>query len=188
MRNILLTVIISMIVANKIKDIAEDYKFACNDVVDEVKTSPRAAAIIISSIIGGTILYRTNPTEKDYREQHLQHKHKLLMLDSDKQRNAFSNEYIQKTERCFNYDIVRRTTFAFFSIMWLDNYDSDLDLYDARCRFIKVGWLDLPQRIIDFGVFKRWRWIDKAMLNYDNSGGSAQTQTFPPGLARDSSL
>jgi hypothetical protein len=35
--------------------------------------------------------------------------------------------------------------------MWVDDYSPELGIYAARCEFLKPGWLDMRQRIIDIG-------------------------------------
>ncbi len=33
--------------------------------------------------------------------------------------------------------------------LWVDDYSPELGIYVARCEFLKPGWLDRRQRIID---------------------------------------
>jgi hypothetical protein len=35
--------------------------------------------------------------------------------------------------------------------MWVDDFSPDLGLYASRCDYLKPGWLDMKQRIIDIG-------------------------------------
>jgi hypothetical protein len=35
--------------------------------------------------------------------------------------------------------------------MWVDDYSPELGLYAARCDYLKPGWLDMRQRVIDIG-------------------------------------
>ncbi len=35
--------------------------------------------------------------------------------------------------------------------MWVVDYSPELGIYAARCEFLKPGWLDMRQRIIDIG-------------------------------------
>ena len=53
------------------------------------------------------------------------------------------------------------------SFMWVDDYSSESDLFKVKCSPLKVGWRDMPQRIIDIGVLGKWWWIEKAMVDYD---------------------
>ena len=51
--------------------------------------------------------------------------------------------------------------------MWIDKYSSNVCLSKAQVPPLKVGWLDLKERVIDIGVLGRWRRLEEAMNNYD---------------------
>ena len=51
--------------------------------------------------------------------------------------------------------------------MWIDDHSSWSDLYKTQCYPLKVGWLDMPERIIDIGAFGKWWGMEKAMVDYD---------------------
>jgi hypothetical protein len=42
--------------------------------------------------------------------------------------------------------------------MWVDDYSPELGIYAARCEFLKPGWLDMRQRIIDIGFLGKLRY------------------------------
>lgn len=174
----------SQLAGNYFMNIFNDYKAGVKDVGEEMRDHPKTAFVILSSIATSIFAYRTNPTEQDFLDKHIDCKHRMLFLKPES-RNAYSTEYIQRLDRCYNYGLVRRTTFGVFSIMWIDNFDKKSDFYEARCKFLKVGWLELKDRVIDVGYNRTWHWLDDAMVNCDN-GDIAETRELPPGLLCDS--
>ena len=150
------------------------------DIGVEMKDHPKTSVVVLSTLAATVFACRSNPSAQDFRDQHLDYKLRLLYLDESK-RNDYSNEYIERIERCFNYGIVRRTSFGLFSVMWIDNFDKGNDFYEARCKFLKVGWLELSDRLIDVGFNRKWYWLEKAMDRCDNKS-SVSEGSFPPGL------
>ena len=74
---------------------------------------------------------------------------------SDMIRNPVSDNHVQKLIRSYNEGIIRILNLGVCSLMWLDNYDKKVDLYKAQCKPLKVGWLEMKDRIVDIGVLDR---------------------------------
>ena len=143
-----------------------DYKEVSKEILQDMKSHPVKSSVYIGTI--GTIIYfnKHNPTEDNFRYQ-LQNNANDLLLLSDLVRNPDSDNHIQKLVRSYNEGLVRRLSLGVCSFMWLDNYDKDVDVYQARCKSLKVGWLEMKDRIIDVGVLDRWIYMEKAMIDYD---------------------
>ena len=146
--------------------IANDYKEVGKDILQDMKSQPIKSSLYIGAI--GTFCYfwQHNPTEDSFRQQLVDKANDLLQL-SDLIRNPTSNNYVQKLTRSYNEGLVRRFNLGVCSLIWLDNYDKGVDVYQAQCKSLKVGWLDMKDRIVDIGVLGRWIYMDKAMVDYD---------------------
>ena len=146
--------------------IANDYKEAGQDILKDMKDKPLKSAFYIGTL--STLIYfcRHNPTEDSFREQ-LQNNANDLLLLSDLIRNPVSDSHVQKLISGYNEGVVRRLNLGVCSLMWLDNYDPQVDLYKAQCKPLKVGWLEMRERIVDIGVLERWIYMEKAMIDYD---------------------
>ena len=146
--------------------IVNDYKEVGKEILQDMKSHPVKSSVYMGTI--GTIIYfnKHNPTEDSFRHQ-LQNNANDLLLLSDLIRNPDSDNHIQKLVRSYNEGLVRRLSLGVCSFMWLDNYDKDVDVYQARCKSLKVGWLEMKDRIIDVGVLDRWIYMEKAMIDYD---------------------
>ena len=146
--------------------IASDYKEVGKEILQDMKTHPFKSTVYISTI-GVTVYFcKHNPTEDNFREQ-LQNNANDLLLLSDLIRNPVSDNHIQKLVRSYNEGLVRRLNLGICSLMWLDNYDKQVDVYQAQCKSLKVGWLEMRDRIIDIGVLDKWIYMEKAMIDYD---------------------
>ena len=146
--------------------IANDYKEVGKEILQDMKSHPLKSSLYIGTL--GTLVYfsKHNPTEDSFRHQ-LQNNANDLLLLSDLIRNPVSDNHVQKLVRSYNEGLIRRLSLGVCSLIWLDNYDKDVDVYQARCKSLKVGWLEMKDRIIDIGVLDRWIYMEKAMIDYD---------------------
>ncbi len=146
--------------------ILNDYKEAGRDAWSDMKARPIKSAVYITTL--GTVVYfcKHNPTEASYKVQ-LQNNANDLLLLSDLIRNPVSDSYVQKMRNAYNAGLVRRLNLGVCSLMWLDNYDPGVDVYPAQCKPLKVGWLDMKDRIVDVGVLDRWIYMERALVDFD---------------------
>ena len=131
-----------------------------------MKAKPAKSVFYLGALAGVGYLMKTNPTECDFRGQILECSNELLLL-GDAIRNPNSNGHIQDLIESYNAGHIRRLNLGVCSLMWLDDYDATVDLYEARCKSTRVRWLDMKDRIVDIGVMGRWLWLEKALIDYD---------------------
>ena len=144
-----------------------DYKAATRDIFIDAKNYPLRAAIYIATLSGATYAWTRNPSEKDYEKAVLDSSNDLLLL-SQPVRNPDSDAHVQRITQLRNDGVLRRTTFLVTSVMWQDNYDASLDVYDAKCDHLQVTWTNFfRERILDVGFMGRWWYLHKAMQDYD---------------------
>ena len=146
--------------------ILNDYKTVMVETGQDIKEKPFKSALIFSTT--GLLWYmaKTNPDEVGFQEQIVQNTNELGLL-GDAIRNRQADKHLEMLVVQHNAGVLKRFNIGICSFMWIDNYDSEVDLYDARCKHLKVGWLNFKDRIVDIGAFGHWWLIKKAMENYD---------------------
>ena len=146
--------------------IYNDYKTVALETVQDARNSPLKTFIYTSSLAAICYFIKTNPSETQFYNQLTDSANDLATL-GDLVRNRKSDKHVQYLKYCSNAGLLRRFTFGVCSVMWVDNFDPAVDLYEARCKLLKVGWLNWHERVVDVGVLGRWRLLDKAMTDYD---------------------
>jgi Translocase of the Inner Mitochondrial membrane 29 len=91
--------------------------------------------------------------------------------------------YLKTMEDYHNSGVIRYFSFGLFSIMWVDNYDKHLGLFEAQCDYLKPTYLEILQkRIVDVGFMNRWWLLKKNMKDFDVNDeewvSSADTQSL----------
>jgi len=148
------------------RSIYEDYRTVAVETWADMKKAKVKSAVYITSLTGSGVLIATNPSETLFYEQLVNNLNDLMMV-GDPIRNVNSENHTQMLSRYWNERRLRRFTFGVCSVMWVDNFDRQVDLYEAQCKHLKVGWLDWWKTVVDVGVAGRWRYLDRAMLDYD---------------------
>lgn len=136
------------------------------EIGQDMKDRPLKSGIYVSLVAGAFYLGKTNPSELDFKEHLIENAGELLKL-GEPIRNPTSDNHMQNLFKCYNSGQIRYLNFGLFSVMWRDNYKEGVDLFDAQCKPLKVGWFDLPERTLDIGILGKWHWIEKAMKDYD---------------------
>ena len=136
------------------------------ETLQDMKNRPFKTTIYLGLLGGIAYLGKTNPSELDFQEQLVHNCNELLQV-GDPIRNPNSDSHMQKLLQHYNAGLMRKLNLGICSIMWMDNYEKGTDLYDAQCKSLKVGWMDMKDRTVDVGILGKWWWIEKAMLDYD---------------------
>lgn len=136
------------------------------EAAQDAKQHPFKTSLYFALLSVAAYFMKTNPTKWQFEAQLTDCANDIAVV-GEPIRSPNSDRYVQHLVCCANAGLLRRTTFGIFSIMWIDNYDQAVDVYEARCKLLKVGWFELPERIVDIGILGHWRWLEKAMIDYD---------------------
>lgn len=107
-----------------------------------------------------------NPTYQTYVDQLRTAQNQLALVFVDSQ-NPNSVNYLKNIEAHRNKDTIRATSLGLFSILWIDDYASELATADAKCKYLEPAYATFHERIIDWGFFGKWWKIEEAMKDYD---------------------
>jgi hypothetical protein len=76
--------------------------------------------------------------------------------------------YLKGLEQMHNNGMIRYFSFGLFSLVWRDNYDPHLGLFEAQCDYLKPSYLEiLQQRVVDVGFLNRWWLLERNMKDFD---------------------
>lgn len=107
-----------------------------------------------------------NPDELMFRKQLLESSQKVLLVGRPVQ-NPSSIQHVKWLEQCHNERVIRKINFGIFSLLWMDDYDSDCDLYKTICPYLKPRYVTLHERLLDIGFLDTWWILENFMKNYD---------------------
>ena len=149
-----------------LKAILEDYKAVAVETGQDIKARPIKSGFVFSILGAVTYLIKTNPSEQSFRAGLVENTNDLLQL-SDAIRRPSCDDHMQMLVKGYNEGTIRRLNLGVCSIMWLDNFDKDVDFFQAHCKQLRVGWLNMKERIVDVGVVNRWIYLEKYMEDFD---------------------
>lgn len=143
-----------------------DYRDVFISVAKQMKEKPIRASIYSSLIAASYYSAKHNPSENDFYDR-LRKYHTDMILVNQVCHNPASAEYLQFLERSMNEGILRKLSLGVCSLLWLDNYDKTVALYQATCSYTKPDFKTWHHRIVDVGFMDKWWTLEKKMMNYD---------------------
>eukprot|EP00088_Acartia_fossae_P056524 TRINITY_DN6581_c0_g1_i3.p1 TRINITY_DN6581_c0_g1~~TRINITY_DN6581_c0_g1_i3.p1 ORF type:complete len:195 (-),score=5.66 TRINITY_DN6581_c0_g1_i3:5-589(-) len=146
--------------------VGRDYKDATTDLLTASKQSPIKTTIVLGT--GAFLGYcvKKNPTLEDYKTNFVENGLDLL-LTSESIRNSRSENLHNYISRAINGDLIRRNNYGIFSIIWVDDFASELGVFASQCEYTKPSFRDLRARLIDVGFLGRWWISSRKMKDYD---------------------
>lgn len=148
------------------KQLAKDYTDVALSVKQEAKEKPFKAG---SYVTGLGILYYCNthnPNLQSFRAKYIQSANALSLINEDLV-NPQSQNHIKYIDDCYNAKLIRYLNLGIASIIWVDNYSSECDLYEAQCKYLKIPYTKFFERILDVGFCNIWWVTSRKMLDYD---------------------
>lgn len=148
------------------KQLARDYTDVAISVKQEAKAKPFKAASYAAGI--GFLYYCNthNPNLQSFRVKYLECANNIGLISEDLV-NPNSLNHIKYIEKCYNSKLIRHLNLGFASIVWVDNYSNECDLYESNCKYLKVPYSKFTERILDIGFCNIWWITSRKMLDYD---------------------
>ena len=149
------------------KNVAMDYEEATKDLLRGCQKKPLKATLISGSLLSFLYLHETRPNAENFRDAYIRMHHDLTLLPNSN-RNKASQLHRDRVTRCENAKTLRFTSLAIATLVWEDNFDSQVGLFAAQCDYVKPTYLEILQdRVIDVGFNGKWLFLEKAMQDYD---------------------
>lgn len=148
------------------RGLCSDYRDVFLNVGKQIKEKPIRASVYGTMMGAAWYAAKHNPSERDFYDR-LRKYNADLVLVNPVCLNPVSADYLTFVERSRNEGIVRKLNLGICSLLWLDNYDRAVALYQATCTYTQPDYLTWHQRIIDVGFLDKWWTLEKKMLDYD---------------------
>ncbi|XP_061167884.1 mitochondrial import inner membrane translocase subunit Tim29-like [Saccostrea echinata] len=165
-------------IGNYIYNIYNDYKVVAQETIQDCKNNPVKASIYISFLSFFGLLYKTNPTERDFKQELLDDAHEMLLI-GEPIRNVNTDRYLCSLLEAQRDGRLRYRSLLFFSLVYFDNMSHESDLFEARCKLIKPHWKDFHKSIVEVGILGRFVNLRKAMEDYDVNPQEWNEQGMP---------
>ncbi|XP_041475883.1 mitochondrial import inner membrane translocase subunit Tim29-like [Lytechinus variegatus] len=153
-------------IGDYLSNMYRDYRAATVDVFTDMKERPFKAAFYIATLSAIGYMWSQAPDEENFEIELVNASNDLLLL-SNLTRNQSSDGHVQKLTALQNAGVLRFMNLGVCSLIWEDNFDKRVAMYDAKCDYLAVSWRELPDRIRDVGFLGRWHYLSKAMTDYD---------------------
>lgn len=148
------------------KQLAKDYTDVAISVRQESKEKPIKATCYITGL--GMLYYCNthNPNLQSFRAKYLQSANDIVLV-SEPLVNSESLKHIRYIDECYNAKLIRYQNLGIASVIWVDNYSNECDLYASQCKHLKIPYSKLFERILDVGFCNIWWITSRKMLDYD---------------------
>lgn len=143
-----------------------DYRDVFVNAGQQMKEKPIRASIYGSLLAATWYSARHNPSETDFYDRLRKHNAEMILVNRVCQ-NPVSVDYLTFVERSVNEGIVRKLNLGVCSLLWLDNYDKAVALYQATCTYTQPDLLTWHNRVIDVGFLDKWWTLEEKMIDYD---------------------
>ncbi|XP_044258425.1 mitochondrial import inner membrane translocase subunit Tim29 [Tribolium madens] len=148
------------------KTIWNDYKEVAVSVRSDIKEKPLKAAGFFTGM-GFTMYCLThNPNEQSFRAKFIQCSNDVSLVSSNLV-NGAAVEHMKMIQTCYNRDLIRYTNLGLFSIIWVDKYSDQCNMYETNCSYLKLPYRKFASQVIDVGFLNIWWVISRKMLDYD---------------------
>lgn len=148
------------------KQLAKDYTEVALSVRQEAKEKPIKVASYVTGL--GLLYYCNthNPNLQSYRAKYLECANDIALI-SENLVNRETLNHIRYIDDCYNAKLIRYLNLGIASIIWVDNYSDECDVYASQCKYLKVPYSTFKDRILDVGFCNIWWIISRKMLDYD---------------------
>ncbi|KAJ8385863.1 hypothetical protein AAFF_G00179290 [Aldrovandia affinis] len=157
-----------------------DYKEACREAVVSAWERPFKASVYLGLLGGAWACCLTNPDDTSFEALLLESANQLGLL-SPWIRSGISDGHVQSLVQLRNEGRLRYASLGVASLTYRADYDPTVSLYEARCSFLSVPWVELPDRVLDMGFAGRWWVLDSKMKDYDIN--EEEFKNLPPAMA-----
>lgn len=148
------------------QQLAKDYKDVAINLKQEMRQKPLKSAAYISGLGFLSFCMTHNPNLQSFRAKYVQCANDLCVI-SPSIVNPQAAEHLKYIEQCFNANLIRYTNLGILSIVWVDNYSKECNIYENNCSYLKIPYRKFSEHILDIGFLNVWWVTSKKMLDYD---------------------
>ncbi|KAJ3665074.1 hypothetical protein Zmor_000587 [Zophobas morio] len=151
---------------NYLKNVYIDYREVAIQVRSDIKQKPVKATFFFTGM--GFLMYSMthNPNAQSFRAKFIQCSNEVSLVSLPLVKPG-AVEHLKFIQTCYNRDLIRHTSFGLFSIIWVDKYSDQCDVYETNCSYLKLPYRKIASQVIDVGFINIWWVISRKMLDYD---------------------
>lgn len=148
------------------ESLAKDYYDSTVGIGTYIRENPVRSSL--SSVIVGCAYYcvLSNPDEHSYRSEVLECANSMLYI-SPAIRNPSAVQHLEYLEKCYNMGVIKRLNLVLFSVIWIDEFNDNMQAYKSNCKYLKPSILSVHKRAVDIGFLNVWWNLKKIMVDYD---------------------
>ncbi|XP_060851737.1 mitochondrial import inner membrane translocase subunit Tim29 [Rhopalosiphum padi] len=148
------------------ESVAKDYYESTVGIGTYAKANPIKSLLVTVTTSCAYYCATTNPDERSYRSEIIDCSNNMLYI-SPSVRNPSAVQHLEYIEKCYNVGVVKRLNLLLFSVIWIDEFNDDIQAYKANCKYLKPSILSVHKRAIDIGFLNVWWGLKKIMVDYD---------------------
>lgn len=148
------------------ESLAKDYYESTVGIGTYIRENPVRSSL--ASVLVSCAYYcaSSNPDEHSYRSELLECANSMLYI-SPAVRNPSAVQHLEYLEKCYNMGVVKKLNLVFFSVIWIDEFNNNIQAYKANCKYLKPSILSVHKRAVDIGFLNVWWNLKKIMVDYD---------------------
>ncbi|XP_055340568.1 mitochondrial import inner membrane translocase subunit Tim29-like [Paramacrobiotus metropolitanus] len=147
-------------------NVLDDYASVIKDAAEDSRARPWRSVAISLGLLTAYLAYRRNPTELSFRDHWLDANNDLIQVPV-RSRNPAAEEFLVEVGRLRNQGRLEYQNWGLAAVVLRRDFDKGCDLYEARCKYLKVPLERLWDTVVDVGVWGRWWRMERAMRDYD---------------------
>ena len=148
------------------KSVYKDYADVANDIKQDMKEKPTKAVLILSGLGFITYCAKHNPNADHFKGAYIKAYNDIVLVHQDLQRTE-STKHLLSIGKAYNSNLIRRSNFGVFSLIWIDDYSPSCNTYESQCSYLQIPYLKWLDRVIDVGFLDTWWVLVKKMTDYD---------------------
>lgn len=148
------------------KTVYKDYKDVALDLKNDIKSKPVKSVLIFSGLGFTTFCAKHNPDARHFKDTFIRANNDVIVIHPSMQRKQ-TIDHLSFIEKAYNSNIIRHLNLGVLSFIWIDNFSSDCNLFEAHCPHLQLEPTKFFSRVIDVGFLDTWWVLAKKMTDYD---------------------
>lgn len=150
----------------KVYYLIRDYKAVAKSGVTYARDRPIKLLSQLGIVGLSTYCWIQRPNMQAYADDLFRNSNELLQI-SRLTRNKKTDLYIRDLITSYYQNRLTCQNLGLFSIIFNNDYPEECDAYDKNCFYMQPRWINIHERIVDFGFLGRWFMLEKMMVDYD---------------------
>ncbi|XP_066150834.1 mitochondrial import inner membrane translocase subunit Tim29 [Euwallacea fornicatus] len=148
------------------KIITKDYKDVAKSVKEDIVQAPFQSSLYFTGATFIALSFKLNPDLKSFRAKYIESANNISLVPLN-MANPQSVKHLKYIKSSFNRKLIRHMNLGVMSIVWVDKYSEECDLYENNCPYLQIPYWKFSGQILDVGFLNVWWIISRKMLDFD---------------------